>query len=276
VLFFLSFTTSAKLPPHLADAKPWGRQYYGSVEAAVRNVYGGYVGWFQGDPVDLSPTPPAEYAKRTVAMMGGRDAVLGAARTAYEKRDYQFAAELATPLVRIDKGDMDARQLKAAAFRKIGYASGNANYRNYYLVSAMELDDQIPAALYLHEAGKKLASGFKGLPALNQVEILPSRLRAEETLDQDVAFVVQYGADGDAFSLHLRRGVLEVARGARPAPAFVLHVTADSMGALLAGEALDDAIGSGTVSVSGDAVMASRVFGWFERPFTAKPEVVVR
>jgi alkyl sulfatase BDS1-like metallo-beta-lactamase superfamily hydrolase len=267
---------TVKLPPHLAGAKPWGEQFYGSVEASVRNVYGGYVGWFQGDPVDLSPTPPVEYARRTVAMMGGRDAVLAAARTAYEKGDCQFAAELTTPLVRIDKGDMDARHLKAAAFRKMGYASGNANYRNYYLVSAMELDDQIPAALYLHEAGKKLSSGFKGLPPASQVESLPPRLKAEETLDEDVAFVVRYGAEGEAFSLHLRRGVLEVAHGARPAPAFTLDVTADSMGSLLAGESLDDVVASGGVTVTGDTALAKRVFGSFERPFTRKPEVVVR
>ncbi len=40
-----------KLPERLATEKPWGRQYYGTVKHSVRNVYGGYEGWFHGDPV---------------------------------------------------------------------------------------------------------------------------------------------------------------------------------------------------------------------------------
>src|SRR6185437_2667411 len=129
---------TVKLPPHLDGEKPWGRQYYGTVKQAVRNIYDGYVGWFQGDPVKLDGTPPVEYARRIVGLMGGRDRVLVEARKAYDANDDRFAAELATLLVRVDVKDMDARHLKAAAFRRLEYAQMNASWRNYYLVSAME------------------------------------------------------------------------------------------------------------------------------------------
>src|SRR4030095_12869925 len=42
------------LPAHLA-AHPWVGEFYGTVKHSVRNVYGGYLGWFQGDPTSLDP-----------------------------------------------------------------------------------------------------------------------------------------------------------------------------------------------------------------------------
>lgn len=129
-----------KFPPYLADYKPYLREYYGTVKHAVRQIYAGYLGWFEGDPVKLDPTPPVERARRTVELMGGRDRVLEEARKALDGGDPQWCAELATLLVRIDLEDMAARQVKASAFRVLGYAQININWRNWYLMSATELE----------------------------------------------------------------------------------------------------------------------------------------
>ncbi len=264
-----------KLPPHLDAEKPWGQQFYGTVKHSVRNVYGGYVGWFQGDPVDLDPTPPAESARRLVAMMGGRDKVLEAARKAYASKDDHFAAELATYLIRIDQKDMDARHIKGAAFRRLGYAEKNANWRNYYLVSAMELDDQVPEAIYTAVAGRMmLGSALAGLPPENQLAMLPSRLKAEETFSEDVVAAIRYADVKEPFRLHLRRGVLEISRGDVTHAVFTIEATQATMGAFLAGKSFDDAFGASTIT--GDAAAAARFFAHFETPFAKKPEVVVR
>lgn len=263
-----------KLPPHLDAEHPWGRQYYGTVKHSVRNIYNGNVGWFAGDPVDLEPTPRDEYARRLVALMGGRAAVLTAARRAYAEHDDHFAAELATYLVRIDKKDLDARHLKAAAFRRLGYGQLNANWRNYYLVSAMELDDQVPAAIYTRAVGKMLGTAMKGIPPASQIESLPSRLKAEETFATDVVAGIRYAEEAAPFRLHLRRGVLEVSRRPIPDAQFVLEVTRDSMGTFLAGGSYAEAFA--TSPVKGDAALAARFFTWFEVPFKHKPEVVLR
>lgn len=130
-------------PPHLEEYAPYLREYYGTVKHAVRQIYNGYLGWFDGDPVNLDPTPPVEKAERTVALMGGRDAVLSAAKDAQTSGDNQWAAELATYLVRIDHDDMEARQVKADALTQLGLASMNINWRNWYLTSAMELEGEL-------------------------------------------------------------------------------------------------------------------------------------
>ena len=132
-----------KLPPYLANYTPYLREYYGTVKHAVRQIYNGYLGWFSGDPVDLNPLPADEAARRTIHLMGGRDKVLGHARQALKAQDYQWAAQLATYLIRINNDDQDARTLKARAFRQLGYASMNINWRSWYLTAAYELEGKI-------------------------------------------------------------------------------------------------------------------------------------
>lgn len=134
--------------------------FYGSVPQAVRELYFGYVGWYQADPTGLMPNAPNDLAARYVAMMGGRDKVLAAAQEAIsrgdakqDKAEWQWAAELLTQLVRINHDDRQARELKAAALLKMGQpttsnpsewhdwgtTSTDPNWRNWYLTSAMEL-----------------------------------------------------------------------------------------------------------------------------------------
>ncbi len=134
--------------------------FYGSVPQAVRELYFGYVGWYQADPTGLMPNAPNDLAARTVKMMGGRDKVLAAAKEAVElgdskqdKAEWQWAAELLTQLVRINHDDRAARELKASVMLKMGQptmtnpeewhdwgtTSTDPNWRNWFLTSAMEL-----------------------------------------------------------------------------------------------------------------------------------------
>lgn len=75
-----------------------------------------------------------------MALMGGRDKLLLEAGNAYLKGEHQWAAELASYAIRVDNEDALARDIKARSFRKLGYASMNINWRNWYLMSAMELE----------------------------------------------------------------------------------------------------------------------------------------
>ena len=91
--------------PEAVQVEPWGIEYYGNVDVSARNVYGGYISWWNGDPAELGPTPRLENARRTVEMMGGRDKVFAEAERAFFAGDPQWAAELTTPLIRIDSND---------------------------------------------------------------------------------------------------------------------------------------------------------------------------
>lgn len=231
-----------KLPPHLAGYKPWMLEFFGTVRQAVRGIYQGYLGWFEGDPVALAPVPRPEGARREVELMGGRDRVLAAADQAFEDGDPQWAAELATKLIRVDHNDMAARRLKAAAFRKLGYAEVNAIWRNWYLSGARGLEIVDPELIRTGMArlARFVASPdlIAALPARAFVEGFVVRLKAEETLDVVMTVGFRFPDTGEVYGIAIRRGVAQFmgprARedrshahagqgGARPHPAWSAH-----------------------------------------------------
>ncbi|MNQ28202.1 ribonuclease Z [compost metagenome] len=207
-----------KLPAYLAGYTPYLREYYGTVKHSVRQIYQGYLGWFQGDPVDLDPTPPEEKAKRLVAMMGGRDKVLLAAGDAYLKGDYQWAAELASYAIRLDQEDKLAREIKARSFRRLGYASMNINWRNWYLMSAMELEGKLDgeAALQLSQGLRDafLSSDMlKNLPARIFLQNWVTRIDPDKSADVNLTLGFVFPDIKEEWALEVRRGVAQLHKG---------------------------------------------------------------
>jgi len=90
--------------------------FYGSVPQAVREIYFGYLGWFQADPVALRPTPPRDLSAKTVGMMGGSPKVVASAAASLAEGErflaagqidkaheaLQWAAELTTEVIRAE------------------------------------------------------------------------------------------------------------------------------------------------------------------------------
>jgi alkyl sulfatase BDS1-like metallo-beta-lactamase superfamily hydrolase len=170
--------------------------FYGSVPQAVRELYFGYLGWYQGDPVALAPTPPVEYASRVVKLMGGRNAVLAAASEAYDKGDYQWSAELATLLVTMNPVATDGRIAKAKAFWKLAapaatgstlpIAATNPNWRNWYITAAMELESDPTKPKPAIVGGLNSAGIVKAVPFGDWVNQWSMRLNAQETIKNNV------------------------------------------------------------------------------------------
>ncbi len=64
-----------EMPASLRSSFP-NRGYYGTLKHNAKAVYQRYFGWYDGNPANLDPLPPAEAAQHYVAMMGGADAIL--------------------------------------------------------------------------------------------------------------------------------------------------------------------------------------------------------
>src|SRR5262249_45269082 len=153
-----------------------------------------------------------ESARREVALMGGRDRVMATASHALADGDPQWAAELATRLVRIDHDDTTARRLKATAFRTLGYAQINAIWRNWYLSAARELEGFgfDPILIQRGVARGTTSPDFvAALPARAFVEGFPARLKAEATLDVRMTVAFRFPDVGEAYGLEIRRGVAQ-------------------------------------------------------------------
>ncbi|MGE8496362.1 MAG: alkyl/aryl-sulfatase [Pseudomonas sp.] len=207
-----------QLPPHLAGYTPYLREYYGTVKHSVRQIYTGYLGWFEGDPVALDPLPPAEKAKRLMALMGGRDKLLMAAGEAYLKGDNQWAAELASYAIRVDADDPLARQIKARAFRKLGYASMNINWRNWYLMSAMELEGQLDEdkARQMAQAMRSAflsADMLKNFPPRVFLQNWVTRIDPQKSADVNLTLGFRFPDIDEEWALEIRRGVVQLHEG---------------------------------------------------------------
>ena len=136
----VSIASQFKLPEDLAT-KPYLEEFYGHIGYASRHYFAGTLGWFDGNPTSIAQLPPAVEAARFVELAGGEAQVLSAAQDALDKGDDQWAMELADRLIALDASPAEARRIKVAAIRSLADQTINAMTRNYYLLSARELEE---------------------------------------------------------------------------------------------------------------------------------------
>jgi alkyl sulfatase BDS1-like metallo-beta-lactamase superfamily hydrolase len=195
-----------KLPPHLAE-HPYLQEYYGKVEWSVRGIFNGYLGWFDGDAAYLEPVSPDERATGIASLAGGAEGLLRAAREALDEEQYEWAAELATHLTRIDPRSAEAKRIKAEALRALGRDQINANARNYYLTQALELEGKIEID---DEVKPENALTFVNtVPIGRFVAAMPANLVYEKSADKDILVGFRFPDVDEAYGIHVRRGVAE-------------------------------------------------------------------
>ena len=152
-----------KLPDHLE--KSWyTRQYYGTVSHNSRAVYQRFMGWYDGNPINLNPLTPGESAIKMVVYMGGdTQKILEMAVRDYNRGEYQWVAEITYILIYADPEMNDpntrkAQLLCADALEQLGYQTESGTWRNAYLTAAQELREEgrITGAKILQSNGDAL------------------------------------------------------------------------------------------------------------------------
>jgi alkyl sulfatase BDS1-like metallo-beta-lactamase superfamily hydrolase len=130
-----------QMPTALENA--WSTHgYYGSVSHNVKAIYQRYMGWYDGNPAHLWEHVPVERAKRYVELAGGIDAIVAAAREAFDAGDYRWAAEIANHAVFAQPDHVGAREVAADTYEQLGYGSENGTWRSAYLSGVTELRDK--------------------------------------------------------------------------------------------------------------------------------------
>lgn len=251
-----------ELPPHLKD-HPWLGEFYGTVEHSVRQIYTGYLGWFEADPTFLDPLPRAARSERYVAQMGGRDAILAGAQAAFDEGDYRWTAEVLTHLIRVAPEDMDARNLKAAALRQLGFATMNINWRNWYLTSALELEGTID---WTQVADRNTDDLAKALPIGDMINAMTTLLKAEETFDVNMTMAFDITDTGEGYSLEIRNGIMQLHRRYIEDADVILHLEEATLRDVLQRKVnLPLAIAMGDVNLDGGPIAFARFFSYLDR-----------
>ena len=193
------------MPEHLAE-HPWLGEFYGSYKHSVRSVYSGYIGWFQGDAVELDPHPWKERAERYVTAMGGRESVLAQAQEAFDAEDYRWAMDIITWAIRADNDDMEARRVKAQALRGWAYQQKNSTWRNWGLCQALELEGELGE----QRGGHKVQPGqARNYPTSRLLELMTVRLIAENAFDTQLIMGFVSTDTDESCGLEIRRGICQ-------------------------------------------------------------------
>lgn len=146
-----------QLPEEIAKS-PYLFEFYGTIRWSVKSIFNGYLGWFNGNPSELDPLSREEKAIRISQLAGGKEILLEQLYKAVEDEDMQWALELSDYLIALDFFNREVKNLRQKALIYEGSRTSNPNKRNYFLTSALELQEE-----------------FKGFPII---------ARNEELLDQ--------------------------------------------------------------------------------------------
>ncbi len=129
-----------KLPEHLQD-KSYLAQFYGTIPHAVRAIYSGLLGWYDGNPTTLNPLEPKLKAEKMAQLAGGTEKLTEQMEAALAIEDFQWALELSDHVKWLSDADRNrAREVKISSLRGLAAREFNAPNRNYYLSYANELE----------------------------------------------------------------------------------------------------------------------------------------
>lgn len=238
-----------KLPDSLGNV--WAnRGYYGSVYHDVAATYVLYLGWFDGNPATLHELPPVAASKNYVEFMGGADEVLKKAKTAYDKGEYRWVAQVVNHVVFADPNNQSAKNLQADALEQLGYQSEAGPWRNFYLTGAQELRNGVAK---LPTPNTASPDTVRAMSADLFFDYLGVRLNSDKAGNARIKLNFDFGSGGTYF-VELENGVLNHTANKKVDNAdATLSLSRDTLNNIILQQVkLDDAISSGALKVSGN------------------------
>ncbi len=252
------------LPPGLADR--WSvRGYYGTVNHNVKAVYQRYLSWYDGNPCNLHPLPPAPAAKKFVEYMGGAAAVIARARADFAKGEYRWVAQVMREVVYAEPANKEARELCADALEQMGYQAESATWRNAFLYGAQELRHgvfQIPARAIMS------ADTLGGLSTDIFFDLMAVRLDPKKAAGQSMVLNWHFTDRAEKLVLTLKHCTLSHRLGgwSEHAAASITTSRATLDAIVLRKTSPPDAMASGALRIEGDLSRFAALFGMLEQP----------
>ncbi|OJU90302.1 MAG: hypothetical protein BGO13_08395 [Burkholderiales bacterium 66-5] len=258
-----------QLPPGLAGR--WhARGYYGSVSHNVKAIYQHYLSWYDAHPASLNRLPPVAAARKTVAYMGGAEALLARAREDFERGEFRWVAEVTAHLVYAEPDNLAARALAAAALEQLGFQAESATWRNAYLLGAHEYRAGPPQP--------QPGAGAAMLSALSNdllFDLLAVRIVAQRAEGMAFTMAWHFSDSDEHWLCALSNGALSSLRMPQ-APAADAGVRTDraTLDALLQQQLKPlAALASGHLKLSGSTGLLAQFFGLLDRFDGAFPVV---
>jgi len=248
-----------QLPEHLKSS-PFLKEFYGTLQWSSKNVFTGYLGWFDGNPSTLNPVSEVEEAERIIKLSGGRSKIFSEAKKSLDEKDYQWALQLTDYLLLDDPSDVETKKIRTSALNFLGEMSANPNARYYYLSSAAELLPTFKEPPLLTPTKETI----ENLPIEIVFEILKVNLIPEQARDKNLHLSIKFTDSLKSFSLILRNGVLEVQPFEIGGSSVQIETDEVSWKEVVTGNrSLPVSMATGLLSVTGDRVSLINFFNSF-------------
>ena len=141
-----------KLPPSLWQQWP-AHSYHGSEQHNSRGVINRFLGYWDGNPVNIAPLSPKDSAPLYVEMMGGAEKIMAKGKELNGQGKYNEASEILNKLVFAQPGNQAAKDLLADAYEQLGYQKESPTLRNIFLQGAYELRNGLPGGTPVRSSG---------------------------------------------------------------------------------------------------------------------------
>ena len=239
--------------------KQWfARSYHGSVENNSRGVIMRFLGYFDGNPVNITPLSPEDSAPLYVEMMGGAEKIMAKGKELHDQGKYRLAQEILNKLVHAEPGNRAAKDLLADVFEQLGYQQENTGLRNVFLAGAYELRSGIPTGASPKSTGPDMVRAMSTELFLDFIGIRMDSKKAEG-LEFSINLVTP--DNGEKFAIELSNATFTNLEGFQVAnPDLTITINrADLLQVMMGVKTLAAQIDDGTAKIEGNREVLSQL-----------------
>jgi alkyl sulfatase BDS1-like metallo-beta-lactamase superfamily hydrolase len=234
------------------------RGYHGSFENNSRGVIQRFLGYWDGNPVNLLPPPEAESGAVFVEMMGGAEKIIAKGQELYNQGRYKVAQQIVNKLVQAEPQNETAKDLLADIFEQIGYQQENAGLRNSFLAAAYELRTGIPQGAIASSSSPDVVRAMSTELFLNFLGIRMDSKKAE-----GMRFTINLITpdNGEKFCLEMENATLTNIEGfLAEKPDLTLTINrSDLEMSMMGAKPIEEQIKDGTAKFEGDVSILAKL-----------------
>ena len=227
------------------------QEKYGKVSWSIRNVYNGYLGFFDGRAVNLEPLSDMKRAKYIYGLIGSKDKLIEEINNANNNENYQWAAELSDIGLFNFPDDEEIKKLYSTSLENLSLIEKNPIARNYYLSEAYELSEKISPSLKYTVSAEQV----KNIPLSTFFDAMGPRLDPIKAKNKFIKVGFNITDSGEKFGIVIRNQIAEISNFYNDDYDVIVSVDSQTWkGIILRTESAARAIASGKLSIDGESL----------------------
>ena len=228
------------------------QEKYGKVSWSIRNVYNGYLGFFDGRAVNLEPLSDKIRAQYIYELIGSKDRLIDEINKANDSAKYQWAAELSDIGTFNFPDDKEIKKLYSLSLENLSLAEKNPIARNYYLSEAYELSEKISPSLEYTVSAEQV----KNIPLGTFFEAMGPRLDPVKARNKFIRVGFNITDSDEKFGVVIRNQIAEISNFYKDDYDVIVSVDSKTWkGIILRTDSAARAIASGKLKIDGESLM---------------------